>query len=105
MTPMRSAVLPLVMLAALALDIGPALAQVTVTPPPTTPVVEGLLTEGRVTRVDQGTRTITLDNGEDYLIPAALDPAWRMVADGSAVRVRYNVDGGRNVVRRLELLQ
>lgn len=104
MTPTRAMALALLVLAT-AVEAAPARAQVTVAPPPTRPVVEGLLTEGRVTRVDPATRRITLDNGEDYVIPPSLEAAWKMVADGSAVRVRYNVDGGRNIVSRLELVQ
>jgi hypothetical protein len=68
-------------------------------------VVEGAQSEGRVTRVDQATRRITLDTGEEYVIPATLDAAWTVVRDGTEVRVRYNVDGGQNVVTHLQVIR
>jgi Protein of unknown function (DUF1344) len=102
---MRTGAVLLLILPALAVTPSPVAAQVTVVPPPVAPVVEGLQTEGRVTRVDRATRRIALDNGDEYAIPPSLDTAWAVVREGSAVRVRYNVDGGRNIVTRVELIQ
>jgi uncharacterized protein DUF1344 len=102
---MRTAAIFLVVLPVLAASASAVTAQVTVAPPPSTPVVEGLKSEGRVTRVDRATRRISLDTGDDYVIPAPLEAAWTVVREGSAVRVRYNVDGGRNVVTHIEVIQ
>lgn len=104
MTPTRSTAVALLVLAGLAMEAAPVRSQVTVAPPATAPVVEGLLSEGRVSRVDRDARTITLDTGGEYVIPPSLEAAWAMVGDGSAVRLRYNVDGGRNIVTRLSLI-
>jgi hypothetical protein len=104
MTQKQGTAVVVLMLATLAMDAVPVHPQVTVAPPASTPVVEGLVTEGRVTRVDRQARTIALDNGDEYVIPSPLEAAWTMVTDGSAVRLRYNVDGGRNIVTRLELI-
>ena len=60
-------------------------------------VVEGDVVEGRVSRVDPRTRTITLDNGQEYLIPLVFALNWERVRTGAAVKMRYSVDGGRNV--------
>jgi hypothetical protein len=102
---MRAAAVLLVVLPALAAFPPAVTPQVTVAPPPAAPVVQGLQSEGRVTRVDRATRRISLDTGDDYVIPPPLDAAWTVVRDGSVVRVRYDVDGGRNVVTHLELIQ
>ena len=102
---MRTAAILLLILPALAVIPSPGPAQVTVVRPPVAPVVEGLVTEGRVTRVDRATRRIALDNGDEYAIPPSLDTTWAVVREGSAVRVRYNVDGGQNIVTRVELIQ
>jgi hypothetical protein len=101
---MRTAAPFLLVLSALAAYPSPVAPQVTVAPPSVKPVVEGLQTEGRVTRVDRTTRRISLDNGDDYVIPPSLDAAWTVIREGTLVRVRYNVDGGQNLVIRLELI-
>jgi Protein of unknown function (DUF1344) len=103
--PVRSAAFILLVLTALVMYPCPGHPQVTVAPPSVGPVVEGLESEGRVRRVDRAARAITLDSGEEYLIPAALDAAWEVVRDGSEVRVRYNVDRGRNIVTYLQVLR
>ena len=103
--PHRLAAIVLVVLAALASDPVPVQAQVSVTPPPATPVAENLQAEGRVTRVDRRARTIRLDTGTEYMLPPTLEAAWTVVADGSEVRLRYNVDGGRNVVTHLQVVR
>jgi hypothetical protein len=75
--------------------------------PPAAPsgltVVEGDVVEGRVTRVDPRTRTITLDNGQDYLVPPVLTLDWALVRTGAAVKMNYNVDRGRNVATALRI--
>ena len=67
-------------------------------------VVEGDVVEGRVNRVDPQTRTITLDNGREYLVPPVVPLNWELVASGAAVKMRYSVDGGRNVVTALSIV-
>jgi Protein of unknown function (DUF1344) len=102
---MRTAAVLLLILPVLAASPSPVASQVTVAPPPAAPIVEGLQSEGRVTRVDRATRRITLDTGNDYVIPTPLEAAWTVVRDGSEVRVRYNVDGGQNVVTHLQVIR
>jgi hypothetical protein len=102
---MRAAAVLLVALPVLAASPSPVASQVTIAPRSVSPVVEGLQTEGRVTRVDRTARRISLDNGDEYAIPPSLDAAWAVIREGSAVRVRYNVDGGQNRVTRVELIE
>jgi hypothetical protein len=83
---------------------GPGLSQVTVAPPPP-PTAAGLSTEGEVRRIDGAQRRITLDTGEEYVIPPTLDGAWALVREGSQVRLRYNVDGGRNIVSSVTVIR
>ena len=66
-------------------------------------VVEGDVVEGRVSRAVPETRTITLDNGQEYLVPPVLAPNWELLQTGPAVKLRYSVDRGRNVATLLEL--
>jgi hypothetical protein len=68
-------------------------------------VVEGDVVEGRVSRAVPETRTITLDNGQEYLVPAVLAANWDVLRTGPAVKLRYSVDRGRNVATLLELRQ
>jgi hypothetical protein len=91
--------------AALATSPVPVQPQVSVAPLPATPVAENLQAEGRVTRLDPRARTITLDTGTEYVLPPTLEAAWRVVTEGSEVRLRYNVDGGRNVVTHLQVVR
>jgi hypothetical protein len=65
-------------------------------------VVEGDVVEGRITRVDRQTRTITLDNGQDYVIPQALALDWELAQPDTPVMVRYSVDAGRNIATALD---
>jgi hypothetical protein len=67
-------------------------------------VVEGDIVEGLVSRADPQSRTITLDNGQEYLVPPVLALNWELVQPGIAVRMRYSVDRGRNVATALDLL-
>jgi hypothetical protein len=75
--------------------------------PPAAPsgltVVQGSVVEGRVTRVAIETRTIALDNGQEYLVPPALRLNWALVRRGAAVRITYNVEGGRNIATALNI--
>jgi Protein of unknown function (DUF1344) len=66
-------------------------------------VVEGDIVEGRVSRAVPETRTITLDNGQEYLVPPVLAANWEVLQTGPAVRLRYSVDRGRNVATLVEL--
>ena len=66
-------------------------------------VVEGDVVEGRVSRAVPETRTITLDNGQEYLVPSVLAPNWEVLRAGPAVKLRYSVDQGRNVATFVEL--
>lgn len=62
------------------------------------PTVEGQEVEGTITRIDPESRTITLDNGVDYVIPGAVLADPRVLGEGTVVRLRYAVDGGQNLV-------
>jgi hypothetical protein len=62
------------------------------------PTVEGQEVEGRITRIDPRAGTIRLDNGEEYLLPAVVVANLRALSEGTVVRLRYDVDGGRNLV-------
>ena len=66
-------------------------------------VVEGDVVEGRVSRAVAETRTITLDNGQEYLVPPVLAPNWAVLQAGPVVKLRYSVDRGRNVATLVEL--
>ena len=82
-----------------------ARAQPSVAPPNVTlrGVVQGDVVEGQISRVDQRTRSITLDNGQEYLVPSSVVPDWNLLRAGVPVRVRYNVDGGRNLITYVEV--
>jgi Protein of unknown function (DUF1344) len=81
----------------------PAGAQPSAAPPSITTrgVVQGDVVEGRINRVDQQTRTITLDNGQEYVVPLPVVPDWSLLQAGVPVMMRYNVDAGRNLVTYL----
>jgi Protein of unknown function (DUF1344) len=83
----------------------PAGAQPSAAPPSITTrgVVQGDVVEGRINRVDPQARTITLDNGREYLVPPPLIPDWTLLQVGVPVMMRYNVDGGRNLVIYVEV--
>jgi uncharacterized protein DUF1344 len=67
------------------------------------PTVEGQEVEGTIKRIDADARTITLDNGEEYVIPAAVLADPRVLVEGAVVRLRYAVDGGRNLVTFIQV--
>ncbi len=66
-------------------------------------VVQGDVVEGRISRVDQQGRTIRLDNGQEYVVPPPVVPSWDLLQAGVPVMLRYNVDGGRNLVTHVEV--
>ncbi|MGH7263297.1 MAG: DUF1344 domain-containing protein [Candidatus Rokuibacteriota bacterium] len=84
------------------LATGSAAAQGSIPPltePPVAPsgsTVQGQETEGTITAVDPQTRTITLDDGETYVVLDAANPVWDRLREGTSVRLRYDVDAGRN---------
>ena len=69
---------------------------------PTGPTVENQEVEGLIRRVDPATRTITLDNGQDYYVPASLLDMASLEA-GRLVKLRFGVDGGRNYTTALQV--
>jgi hypothetical protein len=92
-----------------ALTAGPASAQVLLPPgpmpaAPPDPTVQAQETEGLIARLDPATRTIRLDTGDaEYVVLPALDGAWPALAEGVSVKLRYNVDGGRNIVTQIRV--
>ena len=100
----RKTVAMLGMLTAVASGV-PVGAQPSVAPPNVTQrgVVQGDVVEGQISRVDQRTRSITLDNGQEYLVPSSVVPDWNLLRAGVPVRMRYNVDGGRNLITYVEV--
>jgi len=57
-----------------------------------------------VARISPADRTITLDTGEDYVVPDALASTWVLVTGGAYVKLRYDVEGGRNIVRQIQII-
>ena len=66
------------------------------------PIVENQEVEGRIRSIDTAARTITLDNGEAYYVPASLLDVARLEA-GLDVKLRFGVDGGRNYTTALRI--
>jgi hypothetical protein len=66
-------------------------------------VVEGDIVEGRVSRTDPRAGTITLDNGQEYLVPRTLVTDWEVLRPGVVVRLRYSVDGGRSIATAIQV--
>jgi hypothetical protein len=78
------------------------------TAPPVAPsgsTVQGQETEGTITAVDPQARTITLDNGETYVVLDPAGPGWDRLREGASVRLRYDVDGGRNAATSVTLVR
>lgn len=67
------------------------------------PTVEGQEVEGAIKTVDPEARTITLDNGEDYLIPVAVLTNPGVLAEGTVVKFRHGTEGGRNIVTYVQV--
>jgi hypothetical protein len=97
---------PRSLLVALALSMLPGLAEAqTLTRPEIHqggPTVEGQEVEGTIKRIDLQAGTITLDNGEEYVVPASVLTDRRALTEGTVVRFRYDVTGGRNLVRSVQ---
>jgi uncharacterized protein DUF1344 len=69
---------------------------------PTGPTVENQEVEGLIRRIDPAARTITLDNGQDYYVPASLLDMASLEA-GLNVKLRFGVDGGRNYTTAVQI--
>jgi hypothetical protein len=69
---------------------------------PSGPTVANQEVEGRIRSIDTAARTITLDNGEAYYVPASLLDVARLEA-GLDVKLRFGVDGGRNYTTALRI--
>jgi outer membrane lipoprotein SlyB len=63
--------------------------------------VEGQEVEGAISRIDPVRRTITLDNGSEYVILDSVPAGWAGLAEGTRVKLRYDVDSGRNTATSL----
>jgi hypothetical protein len=87
-------------LAMITFAAGPATAQMAGRVPMTHvgATVEGQDVEGIVTRVNSPVRTITLDNGQDYLLPHGVPGNPDSLEAGVTVTLRYSTEGGRNIV-------
>jgi hypothetical protein len=97
-----------VALVLLGLSPGPGMAQTAVPPGSTRPVapsgptVENEQVEGLIRAIDPLARTITLDNGQVYFVPAGMADLTRLDA-GQSVKLRYGIDGGRNFTREVRI--
>jgi hypothetical protein len=47
--------------------------------------------------------TITLDNGEEYWIPATVLTSLGVLDEGTVVKLRYDTQGRRNIVRNVQV--
>jgi outer membrane lipoprotein SlyB len=65
------------------------------------PTVQGQEVEGAITRIDRDRRTITLDNGSEYVILDSVHPGGISLTEGTRVKLRYDVDSGRNAATSL----
>jgi uncharacterized protein YjdB len=89
--------------------VGIAVAQQSIPPGSQTPVapsgstVEGQEAEGKISRLDRTAGTITLDNGQAYVIPDFLNADWTRIKAGTTIKMRYGTDGGRNTATFLEI--
>ncbi|HEY7139941.1 MAG TPA: DUF1344 domain-containing protein [Methylomirabilota bacterium] len=85
-----------------------ALAQTSIPPlavrpvAPSGPTVEGQEVEGLIRRIDPAARTITLDDGEEYFVPAGIGDL-AALGEGARVKLRFGVDGGRNFATALQV--
>jgi hypothetical protein len=67
--------------------------------------VEGQEEEGRIIAVNSRTRTIQMDNGDEYVVPETVTTVnWATLRAGAIVRIRYNVNEGRNRISALKVL-
>lgn len=70
---------------------------------PSGSTVEGQEVEGKISRLDRTAGTITLDNGQEYVIPDSLNVNWIRIKEGTTIKMRYGMDGGRNTTTFLEI--
>jgi uncharacterized protein YjdB len=89
--------------------VGIAVAQQSIQPGSQTPVapsgstVEGQEVEGKISKLDRTAGTVTLDNGQEYVIPEDLNANWGRMKEGATIKMRYGTDGGRNTATFLEI--
>ena len=89
--------------------VGIAVAQQSIPPGSQSPVapsgstVEGQEAEGKIGRLDRTAGTVTLDNGQEYVIPDVLNANWGRMKEGATIKMRYGTDGGRNTATFLEI--
>ena len=89
--------------------VGIAVAQQSIPPGSQTPVapsgstVQGQEVEGKISSLDRTAGTITLDNGQQYIIPDFLNADWTRIQEGTTTKMRYGTDGGRNTATFLEI--
>jgi hypothetical protein len=89
--------------------VGIAVAQQSIQPGSQTPVapsgstVEGQEVEGKISRLDRTARTITLDNGQEFVIPDSLKCELDWIKEGTPIKMRDGTDGGRNTTTFLEI--
>src|SRR4029453_7737303 len=80
-------------------SVGIAVAQQSIPPGSQTPVapsgstVEGQEVEGKISRLDRTAGTITLDNGQEYVIPDFLNAEWTLIKTGTTAKMRFGPDG------------
>ena len=82
---MRPGLLSLLLLVSLAL---PAIPGQPVIGNPAGPTVEGQEAEGLVERVDPQARTITLDDGQEYVVPPTVMADPGLLGEGTILKLR-----------------
>jgi uncharacterized protein YjdB len=70
---------------------------------PSGSTVEGQEAEGKISLLDRTAGTITMDNGQQYVIPYFLNADWTRITAGTSIKMRYGTDGGRNTATFLEI--
>jgi Protein of unknown function (DUF1344) len=98
---MRHGLVSLLVAVSVAMIAMPGQAQ---TRDPAGPTVEGQEVEGTVQRIDPQAGTLTLDDGQDYLVPPTVLANPRVLGEGTIVRLRFDTDGGRNYVTSVQVL-
>lgn len=99
----------LLIVAATCVAVGVAGAQQSIPSGTQTPVapsgstVEGQEVEGKIGSLDRTAGTITLDNGQAYVIPDFLNADWTRIKAGTIIKMRYGTDGGRNTATFLDI--
>jgi Protein of unknown function (DUF1344) len=58
--------------------------------------------EGKIKSVDPSTRSITLENGTELLVPPEAVTDQRLLQPGAEIRARFEEKDGRKVVMTLE---